>query len=56
LSLDDARLVARAVTRFPMEGIVIATGPSEYLLLVDALAVVLVIDDDTVHVDCVRRA
>jgi hypothetical protein len=56
LSIDDAKLVARAVGSFPMEGIVIATSPSEYLLLVGALAVVLVIDGDVVNVDRVRRA
>jgi hypothetical protein len=39
-----------------MEGIVIATSPSEYLLLVGALAVVLVIDGDVLNVDRVRRA
>ena len=34
LSMDDAKLVARAAGSFPMEGIVIATSPSEYLPLV----------------------
>jgi hypothetical protein len=34
LRLAEAATVARAVERFPSEGIVIATGPSEYLLLV----------------------
>jgi hypothetical protein len=29
---DSQAAVARAVERFPHEGVVIATGPSEYLL------------------------
>jgi hypothetical protein len=32
---DSQAAVARAVERFPHEGVVIATGPSEYLLLVE---------------------
>jgi hypothetical protein len=64
LALDDWRrlppdaqvAVAHAVERFPEEGVVIATGPTECLLLVGAHAVVLLIDGDTIHVDRVRRA
>jgi hypothetical protein len=56
LPLDAQVAVARAVERFPHEGIVIATGPTEYLLLVGTHAAVLLIDGDTVHVDRVRRA
>jgi hypothetical protein len=64
LALDDWRrvapdaqaAVARAVERFPLEGAVIATGPTEYLLLVGAHAVVLLVDGDVVHVDRVRHA
>ena len=48
--------VARAVERFPSEGVVIARGPSEYLLLVGVHAVVVLIDGDTLHVDRIRRA
>jgi hypothetical protein len=48
--------VARAVERFPAEGISVARGPSEYLLLIGAHAVVLLIDGDALHVDRVRRA
>jgi hypothetical protein len=56
LSPDAQAAIARAVERFPHEGMVIATGPTEYLLLVGAHAVVLLIDGDTLHVDRVRRA
>jgi hypothetical protein len=56
LRLEEAATVARAVERFPSEGIVIATGPSEYLLLVGAHAAVLLLDGETLHVDSVRRA
>jgi len=48
--------VARAVEAFPSEGVPVATGPTEYLLLVGAHAVVLLVDGDTLHVDRVRRA
>jgi hypothetical protein len=48
--------VARAVEAFPSEGVAVATGPTEYLLLVGAHAVVLLVDGDTLHVDRVRRA
>jgi hypothetical protein len=52
LALDDWRrlppdvqvAVAHAVERFPREGVVIATGPTECLLLVGAHAVVLLIE------------
>jgi hypothetical protein len=40
LPLDSARTLARAVERFPHEGLLIATGPTEYLLLVGAYAAV----------------
>ena len=56
LPLDSARTLARAVERFPHEGLLIATGPTEYLLLVGAYAAVLLLAGDTVYVDRVRRA
>jgi hypothetical protein len=56
LPLDEAARVALAVERFPCEGIVIGAGPTEYLLLVGAHAVVILVDGDTLHVERVRRA
>jgi len=56
LPLDDAARIAGAVARFPHEGIVIATGPTEYVLSIGVDAVLLVLDRDTLHVDRVRRA
>jgi hypothetical protein len=56
LSLADAERVARAVERFPHEGIAIATAAAEYTLFVGKHAVVLLLVGDTLHVDRVRRA
>jgi hypothetical protein len=56
LPLASAEVVARAVAQFPADGIVLATGPTEYLLLIGELAVVLLIDGDTLHVDRIRHA
>jgi hypothetical protein len=53
----DAQVaVARAVERFPGDGFVIATGPTEYLLLVGRYAVVVLVAGDVAHVDAIRRA
>jgi hypothetical protein len=54
----EAEAVDRAVQRWATsgEGLMIATGPAEYLLFVGTSAVVLLIEGDTLHVDAVRRA
>jgi hypothetical protein len=38
------------------EGFVIATGPTEYLLLVGLYAVVVLVVGDVAHIDAIRRA
>jgi hypothetical protein len=58
LSLDKAKRVSEAVERFATtgNGTVIATTPTEFLLFVDDLAVMLIIEGDDLHVDGIRRA
>ena len=59
LTFDEATAVARAVGRFAMtgEGHMIPVGPSEYLLLVGSLAVVMLIPSgERIYVDRVRHA
>jgi len=56
LPLADAEPGARAVERFPYEGIVIPTGAAEYTLFVGEHAIVLLLAGDTLYVDRVRRS
>ena len=58
LSLPKATLVAEAVDVFAQtgRGPFIATSPTEFILTVDHLNIMIIVDDDTIHVDAIHRS